>query len=116
MITSLLLFSVLVSLHFLIFYSISPNEQREGGALLDFFFFPCSADHEQDWPPCKSSFFRVGNQCAECEEQQGLGAFRFFFKQQYNNNMVINVSVQCNGGLLPDIILLALCDSVGEPF
>ena len=30
--------------------------------------------------------------------------------------MVINVSVQCNGGLLPDIILLTLCDSIGEPF
>ena len=34
-----------------------------------------------------SSFFRVGNQYAECEQQQrgcseGLGAFRFFFKQQ----------------------------------
>ena len=28
--------------------------------------------------------------------------------------MVINVSVQCNGGLLPDIILLTLCDSIGE--
>ena len=24
------------------------------------FFFPCSADHERDWPPCKYSF--VGNQ------------------------------------------------------
>ena len=30
--------------------------------------------------------------------------------------MVINVSVQCNGGLLFDIMLLALCDFVGEPF
>ena len=35
-----------------------------------FFFFPCSADHEErDWPPCKV-VFRVGNQCAECEKQQ----------------------------------------------
>ena len=31
--------------------------------------------------------------------------------------MVTNVSVQCNGGLLPDIILLTLCgSSIGEPF
>ena len=30
--------------------------------------------------------------------------------------MVINVSVQCNDALLPDIIVLALCDSIGEPF
>ena len=34
-----------------------------GGALPDFFFsvlFPCSADHERDWPPCKVVFFGLG--------------------------------------------------------
>ena len=30
--------------------------------------------------------------------------------------MVMNVSVHYNGGLLADIILLTLCDSVEEPF
>ena len=30
--------------------------------------------------------------------------------------MVINVSVQCNGGFLPEIILLTLCGNIGEPF
>ena len=30
-------------------------------------------------------------------------------------HMVTNVSVQYSGGLLPDIILLALCDYIGEP-
>ena len=30
--------------------------------------------------------------------------------------MVNNVSVQYNGGLLPEIILLTLCDNIGEPF
>ena len=30
--------------------------------------------------------------------------------------MVINVSVQYNGGLFPDIIMLTLCDDIGEPF
>ena len=30
--------------------------------------------------------------------------------------MVIDVSVQYNGGLLPDIILLTLCDYIDEPF
>ena len=29
---------------------------------------------------------------------------------------MVNVSVQFNGGLLPDAILLTLCDSIGEPF
>ena len=46
----------------------------EGGgyaARLILFSFPCSADHERDWPPCKV-VFRVGNQYAECEKQQLL--------------------------------------------
>ena len=49
---------------FLFFILFSPNEQRvggggEGGAarLFLFSFFPCSADHERDWPPCKVVFF-----------------------------------------------------------
>ena len=39
------------------------NEQRAGGGggercqIFFFFFFPCSADHERDWPPCKVAFF-----------------------------------------------------------
>ena len=48
---------------FLIFYFLififSPNEQRAGGGgggvrcqTFYFYFFPCSADHERDWPPC----------------------------------------------------------------
>ena len=39
-------------------------------ARLDLLFsFPCSADHERDWPPCKV-IFPVGNQYAECKKQQ----------------------------------------------
>ena len=30
--------------------------------------------------------------------------------------MVINLGVECNGGLLPDITRLPLCDPIGEPF
>ena len=49
---------------FILFFS--PNEHLgwggggggEGEALPDFFFFfPCSADHERDWPPCEVVFF-----------------------------------------------------------
>ena len=45
-----------------LFLYFSPNEQRGGrgggGAgcaarLFCFLFFPCSADHERDWSPCK---------------------------------------------------------------
>ena len=46
-----------------------------------FIFFPCSADHERDWPPCKV-IFRVVNQCAECEKQD-------FSLNNNNNNIFI---------------------------
>ena len=54
------------------------------------FYFPCSADHERDWPPCKVVFFGLAtntlnvrnNNSGGCSE--GLGAFRFFFKQQHS--------------------------------
>ena len=44
-----------------------------GGALPDFFFFsfyPCSADHERDWPPCKVVIFGLttNDRYAECEK------------------------------------------------
>ena len=46
------------------FFLFSPNEQRGGGGgggvrcqTFSFSFFPCSADHERDWPPCKVVFF-----------------------------------------------------------
>ena len=29
----------------------------EGRCQTFFFFSPCSADHERDWPPCKVVFF-----------------------------------------------------------
>ena len=50
-----------------VIYFFSPNEQRAGGGgrgvgglLPDFFFlflFPCSTDHERNWPPCEVVFF-----------------------------------------------------------
>ena len=90
------------------------------GALPDFFFFfPCSADHERDWPPCKV-VFRVGNHCAEYEKQQQQQHSLYnsilllpcyidlFLLFSWCPSMAINVSVQYNGGLLP-IILLTQC-------
>ena len=38
---------------------------KGGGGLPDFFFFfPCSADHERDLPPCKVVFFRLATNAA----------------------------------------------------
>ena len=56
---------------YFILFIFSPNEQRAkarwggggggGGGVrcqtFSFSFFPCSADHERDWPPCKVVFF-----------------------------------------------------------
>ena len=48
---------------FLIFYFFSERAARGGGGggvrcqTFSFSFFPCSADHERDWPPCKVVFF-----------------------------------------------------------
>ena len=67
-----------------LFLFFSPNEQRAGGgggrALPDFFFFffPCSADHERDWPPCKVVFFGLATNGLNMRNNN----FRFFFKQQ----------------------------------
>ena len=41
-------------------YFLRTSSLGGGGMLPDFLFlfsFPCSADHERDWPPCKVSFF-----------------------------------------------------------
>ena len=42
------------------FLYFSPNEQCGGGGyaarLFLLFSFPCSADHERDWPPCEVVF------------------------------------------------------------
>ena len=60
-------------------------------------YFPCSADHEQNWQP-----YPV-DQCS-C------------YMCYHISYMVINVNIQYNGGFLPGIILLTLCDYIGKPF
>ena len=42
-----------------IFYFLPTSGVGGGGGaarLFIFLFFPCSADHERDWPPCKVVF------------------------------------------------------------
>ena len=60
-----------------------------------FFFFPCSADHERDWPPCKVVFFGLATNTLDDfslnnNSSEGLGAFRFFFKQQQQQGDWVN--------------------------
>ena len=48
---------------FFSFFFFSERAARAGGGggggcqTFSFSFFPCSADHERDWPPCKVVFF-----------------------------------------------------------
>ena len=35
-----------------------------------FSFFPCSADHERDWPPCKVVFFGLATNALNVRKQQ----------------------------------------------
>ena len=59
-----------------IFILFSPNDQRAGGGgggaegcaarLFLFSFFPCSADHERDWPPGKVVFLGLATNAITC--------------------------------------------------
>ena len=68
--------------YFILFY-FSLNEQRargggRGGALPDFFFllfFPCSADHERDWPPCKLVFFGLATNALNVRNNKNNNRF-----------------------------------------
>ena len=45
---------------FFFFFSERAARGMGGGGrcqIFYFYFFPCSADHERDWPPCKIVFF-----------------------------------------------------------
>ena len=63
----------------------------------------CSADHERDWPPCKVVFFGLATNALNVRNNYIPFCFYCFF---WYPCMAINVSVQYNGGFLPDIIVL----------
>ena len=93
------LFSMSYALCF-IYILFSPYKQRGGGALPDFLFllyFPCSANHERDWPPYNvpgSFFYRIDNQYAECEkhhEYQYVNVFDFLLYLRRLISRVINI-------------------------
>ena len=77
---------------FLIFISLVlfffPNKQRTGGggsALPDFFFFfPCSADHERDWPPCKVVFFGLATNALNVRNNNNNKSAAILSKQVEN--------------------------------
>ena len=78
---------------FNIYIYISPNEQRAragggggGGGLPDifFFFFPCSADRERDWPPCKVVFFGLATNALNVRNSNNNN----IYKESSNERMI----------------------------
>ena len=72
--------------------SINNEHRRRGGALpdYDFFcsFFPCSADHQRDWPPCKVVFFGLGtNTLSVRNNNNNNKAARGFFRSSGVNTV-----------------------------
>ena len=60
------------------------SSARGGGGrcqTFSYFFFPCSADHERDWPPCKVVFF-------------GLATNALNVRNNNNNNIVVTKRYQ----------------------
>ena len=86
----------------------SPNEQRaEGGAARLFlsFFFPCSADHERDWPPCKKvpgSFFGLATNALNVRNNSN----RFFFKQQQRFCGCCAILIVAPYNILPTVVVV----------
>ena len=73
--------------------------------------FPCSADHEQDWQP-----YPVDPYSAICDDHTYIRTYFGSLVSSMRATNPANVSVQFNGGILPDIILLTRCGYIGEPF
>ena len=46
----------MLSVIFYFYFLRTSSAGGRGGAARLFFFFPCSADHDRDWPPCKVVF------------------------------------------------------------
>ena len=70
---------ICVFLYFCIFSERAARGGEGGGAarLFLFSFFPCSADHERDWPPCKVVFLGLATNALNVRNNND-----FFFQQQ----------------------------------
>ena len=94
---------------FLFFIFFSERAARAGGGggglrcqTFSFSFFPCSADHERDWPPCKVVFFGLATNALNVRN---------------NNNYKFGMAISPTGGVfsyLPHHLDLASEDSVGH--
>ena len=81
---------------FFIFFLFFPNEQRAGGggggAARLVFFFPCSADHERDWPPCKVVFFGLATNALNVRNNKQQG-FMFYVSLKAQLGVIIHINL-----------------------
>ncbi|CAN0337065.1 unnamed protein product, partial [Ascophyllum nodosum] len=60
------------------FYFLRTSSARRGrgrAARLSFSFFPCSADHERDWPQCKVVFFGLATNALNVRNNNKRGLY-----------------------------------------
>ena len=95
------------------FIFLRTSSARGGGALpeffLSFYFFPCLADHERDWPPCKEVFFGLATNALNVRNNNNNIASVLFLLFVWCPCMAIDVVSGTTGELLPDIVLLTQC-------
>ena len=87
---------------YFLFFIFSPNEQRGGGGgggeggvrcqTFYFYFFPCSADHERDWPPCKVVFFGLATNALNVRNNNNNN----IYMQKYAYSITHHVEAQHN--------------------
>ena len=72
---------------------------------MNMFSFPCSADHERDWPPCKVVFFGLATNTLNVRNNSSSnnslatdsGYYVFFFITLYKNPYLGLVKILSGG-------------------
>ena len=80
-----------VIFYFLIFFLRTSSARGGGGggaARLFSFFFPCSADHERDWPPCKVVFFGLATNALNVRNNNNNNNNNICYDPGYPNSSV----------------------------
>ena len=77
------------ALFFFFFFFSERAARAEGGGMgrcetFSFSFFPCSADHERDWPPCKVVFFGLATNALNVRNNNNNNNFHIGNGQCYS--------------------------------
>ena len=71
---------------FIFYFFLRTSSARGGGGVrcqtFSFSFFPCSADHERDWPPCKVVFFGLATNALNVRNNNNNNNYLVLGKKQ----------------------------------